>query len=144
MLRLLALSLVATAALLSTSPAQAQDDCVRIKQVRAFSVQDDALVVRVGKSQFRRIAVEDACPLERADRIGFAQGQQQLYVLGRGSDRIPVVNDSIVGRFCDDTRHTYVTLIDDGVDLRAWCRIVGIQGSSRDEFEAGAVNDNRY
>ena len=147
MFRRAALMSIALAAVAAVSaPALAADDCVRIQQVRAFSVDsDNSLIVRQGPSRFHRITVAPGCQLERADRIGFVQGSAQLYTLGRGSQLIPTSSSSLQTRFCSATPHAYISVIDNGEDRRARCRIQGIEPSTLEQFQAADNSrDNRY
>lgn len=136
-------TLLAATAFATPAFAGDQDECVRVNQVRAFAADGDALIVRQGKSTFRRIDVAEGCPLAAADRIGFAVGNSQLYVQGMGGRFIPT-SETTHARFCTATRHAYVTLIEDNEDLRSRCRITAISPSSREAFDAaGQVRDNR-
>lgn len=144
-------SLLAAAALMASLPvlaqaSESQSDCVRINQVRAFTVESDtSVLVRQGKGQFRRITVTEGCPIPRADRIGFAFGGQQLSTLGTGGRQIPVTTSGIQNRFCSASPHAYVTFIRDNDDQRERCRIQSIETIDRETFEAsGTVRDNRH
>ncbi len=135
-----ALAVAALAATVST-PASASEECIRTQQVRAFATDSaDSLIVRQGPSRFHRVEVAPGCQLDRADRIGFAQGNAQLYTMGRGSQVIPTSSSSLQTRFCSATPHAYVTVIDNSEDVRTRCRIQSIQPSTRAAFEAA---DNR-
>ena len=98
-------SLFAVLALASLIPtialADNNDDCVRVNQVRAFAAETDtSLIVRQGKGQFKRITVQAGCPIEDADRIGFAVGSQQLYTQAVDGRFIPTNSTNLQNRFC--------------------------------------------
>lgn len=137
---------IALTAVAVASPALASDDCVRVQQVRAFSVEsENSLIVRQGPSRFHRITVASDCPLAEADRIGLVQGNSQLYVVGRGSQFIPTSGGSLSTRFCTATPHAYVSIIDDSQDRRPRCRIQAIEPTTAEQFEAANnTRDNRY
>jgi hypothetical protein len=142
-------SLFAVLALASLLPtialANNNDDCVRVNQVRAFAAETDtSLIVRQGKGQFKRITVQAGCPIEDADRIGFAVGSQQLYTQAVDGRFIPTNSTNLQNRFCTASRHTYLTVIRDNEDLRSRCKIQAIETVDRGTFDAaGAVRDNR-
>lgn len=139
-----ALALGLAAPLAAAAPPR--EDCVRLEHVRAFAAESDtSLVVRQGRSQYRRITVEAGCPIRQADRIGFAVGAQQAYLQGAGARLIAVTGATGTPRLCTASPHAYVTFIEDGRDLRARCRIQGIEGADRAAFDAaGPGRDNRY
>lgn len=141
---ILALTLVFSAIVLAPS-ALASEDCIRVQQVRAFSVDSDSsLIVRQGPSRFHRITLAENCPVGEADRIGFVQGNSQFYVVGRGSRQIPATTTSMQSRFCTVTPHAQISVIRNNEDRRTRCPILSIEASSREAFEAGKVRDNRY
>ena len=145
MIRSAALLVLALSATALAPPVLASDDCIRVQQVRAFSVDSDrTLVVRQGPSRFHRVTLPEDCPLESADRLGFVQGNSQFYVIGQGSRHIPANTSSLQTRFCTATPHAYVSIIENNKDRRTRCPILSIEASSQEAFQAGQVRDNRY
>lgn len=134
------------AALTAPSVSANDDTCIRVQQVRAFApMNDNTLIVRQGPEQFRKVTVSDGCPVQTADRIAFAIGSRQQYLIGRGSERIAVNRSGALRRICEESRHAYVSFIDNREDDRPRCQIESIEISDRNEFEAQAViRDNRY
>ena len=122
------------------------EDCVYINKVRAFAPEsDNTLIVRQGKGIYRRIEVENHCPMQQADRIGFSYGNSLLYVQSATSNYTRVTKGSIVGRFCTATPHSNVVFIDDDAEIDQRCRITRISGATQTDFEATQNGkDNRY
>ena len=113
--------------------------------MRAFAAETDTSpIVRQGKGQFKRITVQSGCPIEDADRIGFAVGSQQIYTQAADGRFIPTNSTNLQNRFCTASRHTYLTIIRDNEDLRSRCKIKAIETVDRAIFDAaGTVRDNR-
>ena len=141
---------LAVAGAVQPRPSSAVDtgrpECIRIQQVRAFATESETtLIVRQGRSQYRRLAVEDGCPLRSADRIGFAFGGNQFYLSSSSGRQIPVNTTTLGTRVCTATPHAYLVVIDDGSDLRERCRVQGITAATAADFEtANPYVDNRY
>lgn len=145
MIRSFAALAIALSAAALPALASASEDCIRVQQVRAFAVDSDhSLIVRQGPSRFHRVTLSADCPIGRADRIGFVQGNSQFYVVGRGNDHIPVSRSSLQSRFCTATPHAFVSVIENDKSLRTRCPIVSIEASTQEAFQAGQVRDNRY
>lgn len=99
--------------------------------MRAFAPESaNTLIVRQGKGVYRRIEVQEGCPMAQAERIGFSYGNQLLYVQSQTGNYTRVTSNGIVGRFCTATPHSNVVFIDDSSDIDARCRIVKISGAS--------------
>lgn len=140
---LFALALIGMAAVSTTATAAgttAEDECLNVDLARGATFEDNSILIRQGREQYRRLEVTGTCPLSEADRVSaISAGGVRKHISYVGDRMIPRSFGGIAPKVCSKTRFKNVHLVKEDGASREYvdCEIVNVSAATEQEFRAG-------